>query len=385
MPIIGKDFQRPREPEPKQVIKLVPVKPEIKLIPILEVVLVEEKLYRISTYLIHPSRLIEPEYFKEVMESSRRDGIRVPLRVRPCNCKLLNVPHFEVFDGHSRHAGKDTNESMLCEVRDLTDDEALHEMLILETKGHKSAYWKAQLIAKLVEIKENEMKEKGIDKGAKKEVANIINRENIESGQVLVAQYLKINELFSYLKTLKSITNDDLMRIKRLDKDNLLNLANLSRGLLPQVLEVWKRNPSISILDARREVVGYRPHYPSSKPKHPGKEKVIVEPTAFTLPITPDLLQRIRRIKSWIMEILEEEVKGTGIHWTKRNKILYKFAEKRDQTILQIAQDCLVMGIEDVEHGFREGSISLHFETVNGVPIGYKTIFKKRMKPSEVP
>jgi hypothetical protein len=274
---------------------------------------------------------------------------------------------------------------MLCDVRDLTDDEALHEMLILETKGHKSAYWKAQLIAKLVEIKENEMKEKGIDKGAKKEVANIINRENIESGQVLVAQYLKINELFSYLKTLKSITNDDLMRIKRLDKDNLLNLANLSRGLLPQVLEVWKRNPSISILDARREVVGYRPHYPSSKPKHPGKEKVIVEPTAFTLPITPDLLQRIRRIKSWIMEILEEEVKGTGIHWTKRNKILYKFAEKRDQTILQIAQDCLVMGIEDVEHGFREGSISLHFETVNGVPIGYKTIFKKRMKPSEVP
>jgi len=48
--------------------------------------------------------------------------------------------------------------------------------------------------------------------------------------------------------------------------------------------------------------------------------------------------------------------------------------------MLEIAAECLLIGIEDVEHGRREGSITLSFECVNAVPIGYKGIFKKRPK-----
>lgn len=379
MPIVGKDIVRKIETTPKTMeIKLVPKK-EIKLVPAKPVKEVEEKVTLIPAYLIHPNRLINPEYCKEVMESSKRDGIIYSLIVRPCTCNLLNVPHYEIVDGHSRHAGKDVSESVRCVVYDLTDEQALLKMYLTDIKGAKSAYWKSQVIAKLVELKEKELKEKGIDKGAKTEVARMINKENIESGQVLVSQYLKIFELFQHLETSKIITNEDLMRIKCLDKDSLLALANTHRDLIPQVLEAWKKNPNLTIQDAKRELIGYRPHYPSSKPKRSGKEKAIeFEPPAFTLSITPDLLQRIRVIKSWIMEILEDHVKGTGIHWSRRNKILQKFIEKSEHTTLQIAKDCLVMGIEDVEQAFREGSINIVFETVEDVPIGYRTMFKKR-------
>lgn len=90
-----------------------------------------------------------------------------------------------------------TNKELLCDVIEVTDEEALHEMYKLEKKGRKTAYWKAQLIGKLVQMKEKELKEKGIDKGAKKEVAKIINKDNIASGQVIVSQYLKIYQSYN--------------------------------------------------------------------------------------------------------------------------------------------------------------------------------------------
>jgi hypothetical protein len=372
MPIVGKDFQRPKEE---------PIKTrEIKLVPSHEVLEVQEgKLTLIPAYLIHPSKLLEAELSKEVIESSKRDGIRYPIIVRHCKCNFLDVPHYEIVDGHSRHAGKDDG-SILCKVVDLTDEEVFREMYILESKTHKSAYWKAQLIGKLVEMKENEMKEKGIDKGAKKEVAKIINRDNVESGQVLVAQFLKIYELFNHLKTLKSITNGDLMRIKSLDKDNLLELAYFSRGLLPQLLEKWKENSSKSIHEIRRDMIAYPSHYASrTKPKHPKGEKFIEpEPDILNLMVTEPLLPRIRRIMFWIEDMLRKDLKETKLHWTKRDKILRKFVEKEKRTMLEIAQECLLMGIEDIEHGTEEGSINICFESVSGVPIGYKGIFKER-------
>jgi hypothetical protein len=378
MPILGKDFQRPKEEQAKtreiEPVSVVVYPSETQN----KIVLAETKL--IPTWLIHPSKILETEYDKEVIESSMRDGIRYPIIVRPCMCEFLAKNHYEIVDGHSRHTGRVTSEKLLCQMVELTDEEVLHEMYILETKGRKSAYWKAMLIGKMVEIKQKELKDRGIDKGAKKEVAKIINRDNIESGQAIVSQYLKIYELFKYLKTLTSLSDGDLMRIKSLDKDNLLELNSLDRGLLPQVLGRWKENLDKSIREIRRDIIA-RPSYPSrtGRPKRPRKERYIeTKPAVLTVPVTEDLLPRIRRIMFWIEDMLSKDLKETKLHWTKRDKILRKFVEKEKRTMLEIAQECLLMGIEDIEHGTEEGSINLCFESVSGVPIGYKGIFKER-------
>jgi hypothetical protein len=253
-------------------------------------------------------------------------------------------------------------------------------MYVLEPKRPKSAYWKSMLIGKMVEMKEKEFKDRGIDKGAKKEVAKIINRDNIESGQAIVSQYLKICELFKYLKTLTSLSDGDLMRIKCLDKDNLLELNSLDRGLLPQVLERWRENPDKTIREIRRDIIARPSYYPGrTGPKRPRKEKYIeTKPAVLTVPATEDLLPRIRRIMFWIEDMFRKDLNETKLHWTKRDKILRRFVEKEKRTMLEIAQECLLMGIEDIEHGTEEGSINVCFESVSGVPIGYKGIFKKR-------
>ena len=83
--------------------------------------------------LIHASRLVGTEYDKEVMESSKRDGVIQPLLVRNCLCKLIPEPHFEIWDGHSRHEGiDDPNVKLRCIIEDLTDEQVLEKMFALE-------------------------------------------------------------------------------------------------------------------------------------------------------------------------------------------------------------------------------------------------------------
>ena len=372
MPVIGKDIKR--KVTEVQELRLVTYPSETQN----KIALAETRL--IPTWLIHPSKIIEIEYGKEVLESSGREGIRYPIIVRPCKCDFLSTDHYEIIDGHSRHAGIITNKELPCKLAYLTDEEALYEMYVLEPKRPKSAYWKSMLIGKMVEMKEKEFKDRGIDKGAKKEVAKIINRDNIESGQAIVSQYLKICELFKYLKTLTSLSDGDLMRIKCLDKDNLLELNSLDRGLLPQVLERWRENPDKTIREIRRDIIARPSYYPGrTGPKRPRKEKYIeTKPAVLTVPATEDLLPRIRRIMFWIEDMFRKDLNETKLHWTKRDKILRRFVEKEKRTMLEIAQECLLMGIEAIEHGTEEGSINVCFESVSGVPIGYKGIFKKR-------
>jgi len=152
-----------------------------------------EEVKRILKRLIHASRLVGTEYDKEVMESSKRDGVIQPLLVRNCLCKLIPEPHFEIWDGHSRHEGIDDPDVKLrCIIEDLTDEQVLEKMFALEHKGKKSTFWRAEVVAKRMQLMTKRL---GSEEGARTEVA-----KRLGITLSLVSQYLRVYELYCKLQ-----------------------------------------------------------------------------------------------------------------------------------------------------------------------------------------
>jgi len=105
----------------------------------------------------------------------------------------------------------------------------------------------------------------------------------------------------------------------------------MGRHLLPEALNMLKENPNKSIKEIRRDMIGYRSRDRSKpKPRIGDRPFIPPKPDVLNIGISPKLTGKIRRIMFWIYELLEKELKETkGLHWTKRDKILVKFMEKR--------------------------------------------------------
>lgn len=343
----------------------------------------EEKVKLIPKRLIHKSRLVEPEYDKEVMKSVRKVGVIQPLLIRPCLCDLIPEPHFEIFDGHSRHKGiEDSDVELPCVIMNLTDREVLQKMYNLEHKGKKSAFWRANDVAQHVQIVAQRL---GNEEGAKAETAKELN-----ISQSLVSQYLKIVKLrievqkkdlklFESLKSLKWGINRlyELARLLDYPSKMVQGINNALKNAHMKIDEVkkmvdWLINPS---------------DYEEKKPKQattPKPKPPIVEPKpdTFSVVVPSDLKSKVERIYRWIYDEAERELKEAmpARFWVRRNKILKRFWLKRKKTMKDIALACMEMGIEDVSYGRKVYPIFLCFESLDAVPIGFKHIFKERAK-----
>jgi len=214
----------------------------------------EEKVKWIPKRLIHASRLVETEYDKEVMESSKRDGVIQPLLVRNCLCELSPEPHFEIYDGHSRHAGiDDYNVKLRCIIEDLTDEQILEKMFALEHKGKKSTFWRAVIVDKDVKLMAKKL---GSEEGARTEVA-----KRLGISQSAVSQYLKVAKLY-YKLSEKDQTSPLMASVKavkslRWGVNRLYELARLtdySWRLLNKAIEKALENPKMKLSEVKAMV-----------------------------------------------------------------------------------------------------------------------------------
>jgi len=214
----------------------------------------EEKVKLIPKRRMHKCRLVGTEYDKEVMESSKRDGVIQPLLVRNCLCELVPEPHFEIWDGNSRYEGiDDPNVELRCIIEDLTDAQVLEKMFALEHKGEKSTFWRSEVVAQRMQLM---IKELGKEEGARTEVA-----KRLGITLSLVSQYLKVYELYrkllikdqtsqfnAYTKALKSLG----WGVNRLYE--LAKLVDYSWRLLDKAIDKALENPNMKLSEVKEMV-----------------------------------------------------------------------------------------------------------------------------------
>jgi len=260
MPIIGKDFQRPKE-EPAKTR-------EIKLV---------------NATLVHPSTILpKREVGFDVMDSVKRDGVQQPIIVRPHPDR---DGEYEIIDGYNRWYGligkPDINyyapgrePEVWVDIRyGLTDAEVFKLSNTMHKRKERNTYEQAEFYVKWIEAKAKEL---GKEEGALTEVAKelitidpaktdspvyeLIYSSELNSKQSLLSQYVKVYELFKMLETLEQKYPDkfkeiDLNALKPIGLTRLYTLTKLMDNppVLIKVVEKLSKNPNMT-LDRLKEL-----------------------------------------------------------------------------------------------------------------------------------
>jgi hypothetical protein len=248
MPILGKDFQRPKEEPPKTR--------EMKLV---------------NATLVHPSTILpKRDRSREVMDSVKRDGIQQPIIVRPHPTK---PNEYEIIDGYNRWYGliekPDINyyapgrePEILVDIRyGLSDSDVFKLADALHKRKDRNTYEKVELYVKWIEAKAKEL---GKEEGALTEVAKKLIDDDepnsttysytLNSKQSLLSQYVKVHELFKTLETLEQkypdkFKNIDLNALKPIGLNRLYELTKLMDNppVLIKVVEKLSKNPNMTL------------------------------------------------------------------------------------------------------------------------------------------
>lgn len=247
MPIIGKDFQRPKEEQAKT-----------------------REIKKVGVTRIHPSTILpKREKSHEVMESVKRDGVQQPIIVRP----HPTIPNeYEVIDGDTRRFAlvekpdirlyhDETEPEILVDIRyGLTDADVFKLADTLHKRNDRNTYEKAELYVKWIEAKAKELRK---EEGALTEVAKKLITESpdsptysyaLNSKQSILSQYVKVYELLKTLETLEQKHPDkfkdiDLNALKPIGLNRLYELTKLIDNPLKliKVVEKLSKNPNMTL------------------------------------------------------------------------------------------------------------------------------------------
>jgi len=280
MPIIGIDFQRPKEETAKTR---------------------ENK--KVGVTLIHPSTILpKRQRSHEVMGSVKRDGVQQQIIVRP----HPTIPNeYEVIDGDTRRFAlvekPDLNyhtpgrePEILVDIRyGLTDAEVFKLSNTMHKRKERNTYEQAEFVVKWIEVKAKEL---GKEEGAKTEVAKELIDDDepnsptypytLNSKQSLLSQYDKVYGLFKKLETLEKNYPDkfkdiDLNALKPIGLNRLYTLTKPMDNppVLIKAVEKLSKNPNMT-LDRLKELTEDE-HYTEPKTSW-----------SATIRISPDLTKK---------------------------------------------------------------------------------------------
>jgi ParB/RepB/Spo0J family partition protein len=248
MPILGKDFQLPKEESVKTR--------EIKVV---------------NAMLVKPSTILpKREYSREVIDSVKRDGIQQPIIVRPHPEK---EGEYEIIDGHNRWYGvteipninnyvPGREPKILVDIRyGLNDSDVFKLSHIMHKRKERNTYEQAELYVKWIEAKAKELgKEEGALTEVAKELIDDIDSDHpmypvvLNSKQSLLSQYVKVYKLFKTLEDLEQKHPDkfreiDLNVIKRIGVTRLYALTKLmdNPSKLIKVVQKLSNNPNMTL------------------------------------------------------------------------------------------------------------------------------------------
>jgi len=162
---------------------------------------------------LHPSTILpKREVDKQLEESVNREGIQLPIIVRPS-------PHeddkYEIIDGHGRHESIQSNRKVLVDVRYGLDDEGVFRISEATFKRKpRTTYERAFFY-------NNWVKTQPESQGAQKRVAKMANLSEAE-----VSHYLSISRLFIRLGS-HSITMSIFNALKNQGVNKLYALAKV--------------------------------------------------------------------------------------------------------------------------------------------------------------
>jgi len=192
---------------------------------------------------------------KEIIESVRKDGVLVPLIVRPCKEK---PEEYEIVDGSVRRlALRDDQYVPVLIMYGFKDSEVLKMRHATFKRKQLTTYEEAEFISRWVRIVVRERRARERDEwGAQAWVARLSRRSEGE-----ISQYLAIHKMFRELRAnalqMSEAPNFDSLKNQSINK--LYELSKLRDN--PALLQVAKEltdHPNISIRTLRRRVRAHK-------------------------------------------------------------------------------------------------------------------------------
>ena len=150
------------------------------------------EIAKIRPFKDHPFKVLDDEKMQDLMESIRINGILSPVLVRP-----IGNDTYEMVSGHRRmHAammlGMDTVPAI---IREMTDDEAVVKMVDANIQREELLPSEKAFAYKM---KMDAMRRQGCQNGGIHETADVVGKENGESGRQ-VQRYIRLTELIPEL------------------------------------------------------------------------------------------------------------------------------------------------------------------------------------------
>jgi len=144
----------------------------------------------------HPFQVINDDKMEEMAKTIKESGVSTPLIVRP-----RPDGNYEIVSGHRRKFASELAElkEVPCIIRNLTDDEAVIEMVNSNMQREKILPSEKAFAYKMkLEAQKHQGKETSRQVGEKLITADLIGQENGESGRQ-VQRYIRLTELIPEL------------------------------------------------------------------------------------------------------------------------------------------------------------------------------------------
>ena len=201
----------------------------------------KRKLMYVEAAKLHPSTILpKREFDKQLEESVNREGIQLPIIVRP---SPRENGKYEIIDGHGRYESIQSNRRVLVDVRYGLDDEGIFRISEATFKRKpRSTYERAFFY-------NNWVKTQPKSQGAQKRVAKIANLSEAE-----ISHYLSINSLFIRLGSHNITMNIfNALKIQSVNKLYALSKINEKEALLDIAAKIAE-NPNMTLEELKEHI-----------------------------------------------------------------------------------------------------------------------------------
>lgn len=201
----------------------------------------KRKLMYVEAAKLHPSTILpKREVDKQLEESVNREGIQLPIIVRP---SPRENGKYEIIDGHGRHESIQSNRRVLVDVRYGLDDEGVFRISEATFKRKpRSTYERAFFY-------NNWVKTQSESQGAQKRVAKMANLSEAE-----VSHYLSISRLFNRLGS-HNITMSIFNALKIQSVNKLYAFSKVDqREALLEIAAKMAENPDMTLEELKEHI-----------------------------------------------------------------------------------------------------------------------------------